>query len=724
MNQKVFYEPTDEEFHAAYGGAADAPRDGYEIFADLKYKEAYDWAKENGYGIVRVSQTFGKERAGYEIAKTVLQGALGVDEGFTGGLATSAVGGVAGQLGDETVTPESRAIRESDPVARAAGNVAGALSPFSVPSRIGGTAAKAVGLTGGAALGRGATGQGVKQALKRAGQVGAAGAITTAAHGAIQDVGMGAEDLAGGQTPETLDPGELLKRTLLRGATGFGIGAGGSLTLGQLGSRLAQSTREDSEVGSALLRAEEAGARAGGKRASYSNSPLGRIPFLARPQKTPSMKKLNTDSVYDTTISSPPEQAARAIRDPMLRAATKESRELSRLTTMRDTYYESPAGVTPQSMQPMGDSLLSALKKTQLNGADAPGLGPNATKLAELWAQTYEQLSEKAAKAYSGIKPPGFRWTTPEENALLGMGKPVLVRPRKVTASKLDELIAQYDDKAKWGADGQEIWKEVSKGARAVSDQFPAGGGIPAGMKHSLPDGTEVTGLSAMRGRIGNARRSDEFLRQATGLPADRLKTVGVNMPDGTEQMVPHLPADQLRGWTQLLTRFKSASSDADMNRALVELAKRAGATQGLRDLGGLNALFEVVEASPVLGRAQAGKGGLSSYSSFTVPGAKIQTYPTSKGLANMFGLGPGVPRVETPAQFRGTGWRGLAQRLFSKPYRQMPNPERMGRSALAIGFGNYIRPPAVSKETLEAVQVLERILEASKQSSQQKEVK
>jgi hypothetical protein len=53
-----------------------------------------------------------------------------------------------------------------------------------------------------------------------------------------------------------------------------------------------------------------------------------------------------------------------------------------------------------------------------------------------------------------------------------------------------------------------------------------------------------------------------------------------------------------------------------------------------------------------------------------------------------------------------------------------MPNPERMGRSALAIGFGNYIRPPAVSKETLEAVQVLERILEASKQSSQQKEVK
>jgi hypothetical protein len=577
----------------------------YKQLSDAMWQDAYSQAKSQGRTLIRHEHGSGDMPAwakksieyGGRGLETVTQGVMAFDKGFTGGIAT----GLARGIGDSLGLPASEDMQDTYEQAplplKITGEIAGAVTPGSVPSGL--YRALAPKLGGGL---RGAIG---------------AGAATGAAEGAWREgVEALSEPMSAALEPEEIRAEaedqeaveEYMKRRAMEMALGGALG-GGFHGLGKLAEASMRGLRAKSPQ---LQVAEKAGVRTSSTKKGGLDVP--------RTLKGHIDESVVQGSDPGVPSVSPQELAMAGVDD----AIVAQGRELASTTRERigkqtQEYYLTPEGQTQHSVAPLFTTAMRVIRSARKGGnelgdrlpmEEAVKLGPITGRMLRGRVVTAEQARQLGEQSYTLAEAKSLFGSEFVERVakksrrkgLKGKGgggnsRRIVVEPKDLDASELDQVIAAYDELAKQSATKQSsraesIWNELSAAARKTRDQF-----APNSVTAS---GGEPSSFGAMKARHHRAISEVEGVLQATGVP-----------PKG------QMTANQRQTLRNRMSGvFGPQRQEADA--AFLKLADAAGLRQELLDIGALRALGELgqigesqaAEASMALGARAAGIPG------------------------------------------------------------------------------------------------------------------
>lgn len=527
----------------------------YHRYADAMWAQRYKRAAEKGENVVRGSLLKGATRYGsfydpqpgefatdgdaldrygamaMDAINAVTKFGYGLDYGRTAGIATEAVNSALGA--PDEVVADQRNMRETG--WGQLGQLTGLLSPGGIAggiaSRLSAQAPKVTGI--GANVVRG----------------GVIGAKSGAAEVLLQDAVQNAGDVLRGNEPTVS-----LEQMGQRGALGAGLGAGLGGAFSGIGAaanwgkgKLLQSPT----VGKDLANMEAAGIEP------------GIFPKLSEPAAVKAARQRTADAGLGGDVKS---QASRELGPPLARVwrdvgelGTKG--ELPRLEYQVDGYLRSQEGVKKYPVNNTVDAVLDLLKsRKDADGNDLPFV-LNMAKFSAIKDKLFDKprvvtRSEAARLAEAGwVELPDARQFPQPKGSQLpewldsGRAEPELpqamvevARRRHLNARELLEVeqavddLAGFSDKALEGPK-EKAYRMFARALRQDRDQFGFNGwtrGEGGGQLQMItPEGETVTGLSALMGRLSEAKRASRKLRDTAGLtgPAPALKSVVSEQP-------------------------------------------------------------------------------------------------------------------------------------------------------------------------------------------------
>lgn len=580
LGERVWYEPTPDQFRREMApyiksiGADTKWEDDdmvrmspeYQRFADAKWAEAYDAAQQSGRSIIRQSQMKGAAGDLTGALKHVFSGALGADEALTGGLMTEGLAHLAELAGEEGAVEATRALRESSPIGRALGNIGGALHPLSLASKLAGWGIRATGAAGGGALRAAGAG-----AIAGSGQIAAEEGIRLGSD-LLRGEDVGTEDL--------LASGE---RVGLGAALG---GAVGSLAdpLSRGAGRFRDYMRTKPGLGRQLRTAEAAGAEPSG------------IPFTRRFKETPEMTGLRSRAL--ASEMEPGELVAKELSQPIASAALrKRGTELAPVAQKIEAYKAATDGIRVRADE-FGDEVLRSISsRLGEGGTELPGVSTAALK--DIFTKTFQVHHVPREEVQSAIAR-GLLPVDRNIERLLQVGVPdehltTFLSPRRMNPRELEQVIDTLTFRAKptVGIENpdKEIFKALNVAARRVRDRFPPPEefGIKSGPSYRMPDGTEVTGYSALNAQYSEISDAATKQQVRAGLPEDlrqaprRLGTAPervseetvASLKQQTDEMFAGLTPDEQLAVTNLsktLSKRGMVQDSPDLESALQKL--------------------------------------------------------------------------------------------------------------------------------------------------------
>lgn len=468
------------------------------------------------------------------LAETVGAAALGADKTFGFGLAHRIATGPGGQ------SPEDlQALEAAHPVATGIGALAGGLAPQGLSARLF---------------------KGIGEAIPAA-----AGAIGKVARGIAQGAGTaGGTEFAGNVVQGKTGDQALVTDPTLAALMGLGFG-----TIGGAGEALSGGLRNQLTAGMkgpALVALDQAAAEGAPslaqriargmgqeRQGSAAAQPGGiRIP----PSVRSNFDEASTGGGY--ALDRAVEKAAPGLAS---RASGRGAMLSDSWTKFRDAYDATPEGQV--ALHPANTAkALQDIIRLRSHETGSPGKTPfvDRQKFASALNDTFEVMSPSDAersgrpftvktedeatrlgfsipkrpawKPFGGPGPQEVQATAPGVSPTSGGHAPVALVERELTAAKLEDVRNTLDELANAGDPslGPETYRKLSAAIRADRDRYPWPKSLGAEPTATLPDGTEVRGLSAVAHGYAEKLGGHKGDLRALGIQGDQ---------GGPEAMVP-----------------------------------------------------------------------------------------------------------------------------------------------------------------------------------------
>lgn len=550
MKARVEFEPTLDQFRADMSHALgpsimemteDSPE--YKLYADSLWARKYDAAAKLGVPITRQqyknSDSWLDKVGDFSVnARDTLEAGLtGLGSGLTIGAAPEAAGVVAEKLGQKDALEGYREQQRRHPIAAFTGNLLGALNPASAVAKLGalGNAAMPAAKTGLGAVARAAT------------LGGGLGGTTGLIEASNRQFANAAVSPDAGQYLSHVQPEDILKPAAIGAATGGALGAAGEL-LGQGASSAVK----------ALRRGRHAEDLAIAERGGAMTSAVGQV-------KLPPGVQGNIDEALRSDIGGDAvDRAIDKVKGPMADTAYAQSRRIiQQLGSENEAYNASPEGRAQHPLKNLALRLRDLVERKTKDGRDLPMVKSAPFKRALEKAVDPVVVSKHEAL---GLIAREGGWLVSEEDAarmgwtprplssdeigqlprlpsspltmapndavtaLEGKGpvasdaRVIVVRPLKVNAQKLQEIIGDIDEAADVSA-GASASKRSSRAYRDLMDavrqdsQQWQGNSITGTKSMKLPNGQTVKGFAAMKARHAEELQRLKQLNKRAGLP-------------------------------------------------------------------------------------------------------------------------------------------------------------------------------------------------------------
>lgn len=600
LTTKTFYEPNvgqveellkDPALAKAVGydgGELRDDSDAYKKTADLVYRKEYLKAKEQGTGLFRYSQfkddmplwAKGIGWFGENVITPAAQGALAFDRGATAGLVTNLLGKVMGQ-GDEL-----NALRNSaSNFVGIPGEIAGAISPGGIGSKIAGQALR---LPGMGAL----AGSKLLSARTLGGALG--GGMTAAGEGGAQDL----VDLGFGNT-EGMSPKAFAERRMNDALMGGAMGAGGQV-LGELGGAGYDALRRKYK---GLHVANEVGADvAMGAPGGVKSTPKMRareLAYEADPVRTRDPMRQGFDE-----IAEPLENAAR----------DRVARQQDFIGRQNQEFYDSSTGQAMVAPTPLWEKAIELVRRPydaqgkrvafqevipiqedlarMTKGSLTLGPSPGSTTITQREARKLfgDRFVENARANYFRMAADGSV-RAPERGAL--RKALVKIAPKKLNAEQLDKHIKGIQDKAK-------VWKKDTGGDSVVDKMY---------------DELHVAALKSRENVSPAWAKQKQKQSQAIEDLGRQFEEAGLPARMGREKKgeLGHraIPVNEMKKFENtVLGVYDTAGKHHVASRALEDLAADAGKVEALAEIAAMREIQQIRDASSGVSAGVGMSGG------------------------------------------------------------------------------------------------------------------
>lgn len=670
MGARVEFEPSVDQFRADMGPslgpaimALDENSAEYKAYADNLWMQKYDAAEKAGLPLVRkqymnrdtwqeqvIGGKFGIV-AGRDAAEAML---MGLGNALSLGAIPSVAKAVTGGA-DEANEQATR-----NPIPRAVGTVAGAFSPLSLGRGLGGLATQGVtklapGLAGkyiGAGLG-GALAGGAGATFEKTVEVG--GSVlpntVTGLFGEDKKARLAAGDAAYAKVKEYVDelPGTAL--------TGAGLGAAGGVAgqaLGGLAQKAVTALREGRYR--SLLPAFE---RAGGQTS-----------FFRGVKPTASMKQnIREATALSGGESLPAEVAAMKVKVPMAnQAASNKAANVNRIFQEKQAYFESPEGMThhpvKNTIAKVGELLnrgedslgedLAFVNQLQMDKQYHKLFTP--TLIDESGANTSIALNGGWKMSLDKAKKLGLLDNAVRlESARNGGQRVLLMDPKELNASQLDQIVQSIDEAADVAAGSTasgkapKAYRELMDAVRDDIRQFKPNrttGYDPV----KLTNGQEVYGWAAMRNRHAQLLGESEDTLQRLKLPQ------GIK-PTGWADMSPK----EKMAFEAFLA--KAGKNPVGSEVPASHLANQAGVLPQYYDIAGTSAFLKLKGGQTSVGSASDRSLAIRVLSQL-IPGYSLRMDQPMRALANT----PGAETGAAIGSMAGAGTSKTRKRQLNYP--------------------------------------------------------
>jgi hypothetical protein len=688
----------------------------YAVFADKLWKQRLAQAIRDGEPIARTSGLDGPRK----LLGDVMGGAAAFGLGYLGG-ATAEIGtrlapGAAEGLGaaDDDFSENIQNQRDRFPISDTVGMILGIINPLSVAS----WAARGT-HAGLQKLAPGVLEKAGQSWLGRATTAGVVGATTAVGEGAVTDAATVGGELLEGDTADAQRYAEQIPDLMgQRALFGAGLGAAGDL-VGALAGRGARAIETSSDMRGVLGPAERAGVQLDIKGGV-------RLPPLAEEYRNLQTVK-GTKTPQDTLVADVREPYARAAADfeqgelGRLSEATRKYYEKTRGQTvpvehtahasvdelrrrMRpDTEGKLKPGHEAKRLQEqfellwdvdgieyvgLADDAAKAVKGIAMGFDEAKALGVDLEGMVQRagahppMTQTRETLGPlprspltSSANDNATMNDNALGGFPANDNAALRMLAPdeqfgrykVVLKPAKLDAQGLDDVLAKFDDFAGHDPDGRarpdEMWELFARRARQDREKFPAVPGVaPKKLRRIIdtPEGRkEVSGWAALKSEHDEVRRAVEGTLESGGLP----KTMPLREAELVEKgrvtkkkledrsaVTPKLEPKEMATLAHRLKNYAAGDSLPENDKAIELLMEKAGLGQELDALRALN-FGDRLEQVMSAGRAalQSAGGGLRGWVSQPIHVLKNRSLPMLRKMAE------GADGSVEPREFVGT---------------------------------------------------------------------
>lgn len=485
-------------------------------YADAMWAQRYRRAAENGENVVRKSMLKGSGSPGsvadgdaldtygmvvMDAINAATKFGYGLDLGRTGGIATEVVNNVTGA--PQEVITDQRNMRETG--WGQLGQMAGLMTGGIAGAMAGGLAKL---IPQGGAAANIARGVGI-------------GGLSGAGIEGVQDVVQNLGDVSRGNAPTVSL--EQMGSNMASGGIAGGLAGGLFTGVGGLARAGKNRLLKSPEVGKDIANMEAAGIEP------------GIFPKLSEPAAVKAARQRTADAGLGGDVKS---QASKELGPPLARVwrdvgelGTKG--ELPRLEYQVDGYIRSPQGATKVPVNNTVGAVLDLLESRRDELGEELPFVLNVEKFSKLRDRLFEKPRHVSRSEAARMAEGGWR-EIPSDSP---QGMVTVARPKQLNARELLEVeqavddLAGFSDKALEGPK-EKAYRQFAKALRQDRDQFPAnqwtrgeGGGQ---LQMITPDGETVTGLSALQGRLSEAKRASRKLRDQAGLtgPAPTLKSV------------------------------------------------------------------------------------------------------------------------------------------------------------------------------------------------------